>query len=140
MIVLDTNVVSALMKPVVLPSLQQWLQNLALLDLYTTAVTRAELRYGIARLPSGARKRALEDAADAYFAEIADRVLPFDSPAADRYGALVAQRERRGRPISVPDAQIASIAFVRHAAVATRDSAGFADCDVPVIDPFADGS
>jgi len=136
MIVLDSNVVSALMSPEGTRPLLPWMETIARYDIYTTTVTRAEVRYGIARLPPGKRRTRLEQAADDVFVEVADRMLAFDSAAADRFGALVAERERAGHPISVPDAQIASIAFVHHAAVATPDSSGFANCGVPVIDPF----
>jgi len=136
MIVLDTNVVSALMHPDGVKQLLPWLGSVARHDLYTTTITRAEIRYGIARLPDGARRTRIEQAADALFAEITDRMLVFDSAAADRYGQLVALRERLGQPISIPDAQIAAIAFANRAAVATRDRDGFIDSGIQVIDPF----
>lgn len=137
MIILDTNVISALMNPEGSRLLEPWLDTVARYDLYTTSITRAEIRYGIARLPSGLRRTRIENSADALFADVEDRLLSFDSIAADRYGELVALRERDGHPISIPDAQIAAIAYVNRAAVATRDRAGFADSGVRVVDPFS---
>lgn len=135
MILLDTNVFSALMSTGT-SVLDPWLATVSGTDLFTTVITRAEIRYGLERLPHGTRRTDLAARADALFGEIADRLLVFDGAAADRYGALVAARERSGRPISVPDAQIASIAFVHRATLATRNVKDFADTGVPVVNPF----
>lgn len=135
MIILDTNVVSDLMRGGSAP-VAQWLSTVAGPDLHTTAITRAEIAYGIARLPAGRRRDDLERAAGQLFTDIADRTVSFDTAAADRYGPLVAERERTGRPISVPDAQIASIALVWRASVATRNVGDFENCGVRVIDPW----
>lgn len=140
MIVLDTNVVSALMSPDGARPLLPWLSGVARYDLYTTTITRAEIRYGIARLPRGKRRTRLEQSADDLFAEVADRMLTFDSAAADRFGELVVARERAGHPISVLDAQIAAIALANHAAVATADTGGFEGCAIAVINPFVGSS
>lgn len=139
MIVLDTNVVSALMSTRA-GDLDAWLSTVDGESLFTTAITRAEIRYGIARLPEGARRSGLVARADALFEESADRILPFDSAAADRYGALVAGRESAGRPISVADAQIAAIATVHRAAVATRNTKDFAGTGVSVVNPFPEST
>lgn len=135
MILLDTNVFSALMATDS-SALDPWLATVSGADLFTTVITRAEIRYGLERLPRGMRRDELVARADALFREITDRMLVFDSAAADRYGALVAARERIGRPISVPDAQIASIAFVHRASVATRNVEDFVDTGVSVLNPF----
>ncbi|GAB3795994.1 type II toxin-antitoxin system VapC family toxin [Humibacter antri] len=135
MIVLDTNIVSALMAGE--SAMDAWLATVSPPDLYTTTVTRAEIRYGIARLPPGERRHGLQDRADALFDEIRDRTLPFDVRAADLYGEIVAVRESSGRPIGVLDAQIAAIARVRHASVATRNVADFDACAVPVVNAYA---
>lgn len=136
MIILDTNVISEFMRGGG-PAVIAWLTSVRREDLHTTVITRAEIGYGIARLPDGRRRDELRERARMVFAQIADRTMPFDAAAADRYGELVAMRERSGRPISVPDAQIASIAFVHRATVATRNIADFEDCGVDLMDPFA---
>ncbi len=136
MIVIDTNVFSALMSKGS-SALDPWLATTTASQLFTTVITRAEIRYGLERMPPGARRTDLIERAELLFADIADRMLVFDEAAADRYGVLVASRERAGRPISVPDAQIASIARVHRAAVATRNLRDFADTGVHVIDPFS---
>ncbi|VXB36077.1 type II toxin-antitoxin system VapC family toxin [Aeromicrobium sp. 9AM] len=136
MIILDTNVISELMRGGS-AEITRWLASVRGDDLHTTVITRAEIGYGIARLPDGRRRDQLRGRARTVFAQIADRTLSLDVAAADRYGELVAARERSGRPISAPGAQIASIAFVHGATVATRNTADFADCGVDVVNPFA---
>jgi predicted nucleic acid-binding protein len=133
-IILDTNVVSALMTDAV--QVEPWLRSVARQDLYLTVMTRAEIRYGIARLPGGRRQLDLARRADRLFAETGDRLLTFDARAADRYGDLVAGRVAAGQPMSVPDAIIASIAFVHRASIATRNVRDFAMSDVEVVNPF----
>lgn len=96
----------------------------------------AALRYGLSRLPAGRRRSRLTDEADALFSETEDRLLTFDAKAADHYGELVAARELAGRPISVADAIIASIAWVHRATLATRNSRDFADCGLQVVNPY----
>lgn len=135
MIILDTNVVSALVgRPQ--PQVTSWLSTVGGSELVTTTITRAEIRYGVERLPDGRRRDELRERTDAYFAAIADRTWAFDHLAADRYGELVAYREAMGRPISVPDAQIASIAFTREASVATRNAPDFVECGITAINPW----
>ena len=119
------------------PEVTRWLASVPRGDLHTTVITRAEVAYGIARLPDGRRRDDLQERARSVFSQIADRTMPFDIAAADRYGELVAIRERSGRPISVLDAQIASIAYVHRATVATRNTSDFEDCGVNLVDPFA---
>ncbi|RNE64202.1 type II toxin-antitoxin system VapC family toxin [Cryobacterium tepidiphilum] len=135
MIIVDTNVFSALMSDDA-KRLEPWLATVSGPELFTTAITRAEIRYGIERLPRGRRQVGLRERADLLFSEIDERILVFDSAAADRYGVLVASRERAGRPISVPDAQVASIALVHRAMIATRNVRDFADTGVTIVNPF----
>jgi predicted nucleic acid-binding protein len=139
MIVLDTDVVSVLVAPdhTDHPLIADWLEELTDQDVWLTAVTRAEVAYGVAILPEGARKRRLADAAADYFAATAEWTLPFGAPEADAYGAIMALRRSAGRPMGQSDAQIAAIAKVAGAAVATRDVASFLDSGVAVIDPYA---
>lgn len=135
MIVLDTNVVSDLMRGG--GGVDRWLTTVSELDLFTTVVTRAEIRYGVARLPEGRRRREVAKAAEAFFHDVADRTLTFDTRAADRYGQIVADREVTGRPTGVLDAQIAAIAQSHQAQVATRNVRDFEIPGLSVVDPFA---
>jgi predicted nucleic acid-binding protein len=139
MIVLDTNVLSELMRVEAEPAVIDWLDRQAPDALTITAVTVAELLYGIARLPDGNRKSRLRDAAlQMLDEEFADRVLPFDENAAVHYAALVSQRERAGRPISMADAQIAAICRHHAATLATRNRKDFEGVDVVLANPWED--
>jgi len=99
-------------------------------------MTRAEIRYGLARLPAGKRRTDLVNRADDLFRQTQERLLSFDAKAADRYGEVVAIREASGRPISVADAIIASIAWVHHASLATRNVRDFDNCEIAVVNPY----
>ena len=137
MIVLDTNVVSELMRPAPSRAVLRWVGAQATVRLYTTALTEAEVLVGVALLPKGRRRDAIFAAAEAIFTEdFAGRVLPFDPAAAREYAALVASRERRGRPIDAMDAQIAAICRVHSATLATRNTDDFAHADVDLVDPW----
>jgi predicted nucleic acid-binding protein len=137
MILLDTNVLSELMRPTPDPAVAAWVASRSAAGLATTAITKAAILHGIARLPSGRRRDALQRAAAAMFdEEFGDRVLPYDSAAAPHYASLRSARERAGRPISAFDAQIVAIARTHRATIATRDLGGFEDCGVPLVDPW----
>lgn len=137
MIVLDTNVLSEMMRPEPAEAVRLWLARQPVAQVFTTAVTEAELLYGVALLPDGRRRDMLRDAVIALFAEdLAGRVLPFDSAAAAQYAALATGRRRSGRPIALADAQIAAIARSRGAAVATRNVADFEGCGIGTVDPW----
>jgi predicted nucleic acid-binding protein len=136
MIVLDTNVVSELMSAAPAPAVLAWLRQTSSTGLYTTAVTVAEIRYGIARLPHGRRRDTLHQAADEIFAAFPRQVLPFDLAAATAYADLVAGRERDGSPISGFDAQIAAICRSQVATLATRNVEDFTDTGITIIDPW----
>lgn len=137
MIVLDTNVLSELMHAQPNEAVLGWLDSQNTQDLRTTAVTVAELLYGIERLPEGRRKAGLRDAADAMLAgELVGRVIAFDENAARHYATLVAVREASGRPISAADAQIAGICRGHEAVLATRNGKDFEGTGVTVIDPW----
>lgn len=139
MIILDTNVVSELMRPAPAPVVLTWLRRQAASDLYTTAITAAEVRYGIARLPDGHRKDDLARAANDVFAAFPDQVLPFDGAAASAYADLVAQRERMGKPIDGFDGQIAAICHSHRASLATRNVKDFHHTGVVTTDPWRRG-
>lgn len=136
MIIVDTNVLSEMMRPQLDPSVEVWLASIDAGSLYYTTITRAEIRYGLARLSDGRRRADLTIRAEGLFADAADRLCVFDAAAADRYGRIVAGREARGLPISVPDAQIAAIVAARDASVATRNTADFMHCGIAVINPW----
>ena len=137
MIILDTNVLSELMKPAPAESVVRWMAAQPATSLYTTSITQAEIFHGIMLLPSGRRRNAFEAAAEAMFNEdFAGRILPFGSDAARPYARIAAERRRAGRPISHFDAQIAAIARSTGAAIATRNVADYAGCGVKVINPW----
>ena len=136
MIVADTNVVSELMRPAPSPALRAWMSRQAARDLYTTAITVAEIRYGLERLPGGRRQDRLRAAADEVFAAFNEFVLPFEAGAAVHYARIARHRGEAGLPISGPDAQIAAICRVRGAALATRNVKDFQETGVEVIDPW----
>ena len=139
MVVIDTNVVSELMRPSPAPAVMAWFSRQDSGDLYLTAVSEAELRAGAAILPSGQRRDRLAAEVDAVVREdFAGRVLPFDSAAARTYAAIAASRRSVGRPILEADCQIAAIARARDAAVATRNAADFEHCGIAIINPWAD--
>jgi toxin FitB len=137
-IVLDTNVLSELMRSEPHPAVFAWTAAYPRSFLYTTSVNVAEILYGIAALPPGRRRSTLADLAGAMFAEdFAGRILPFDDEAAVHYADIVVSRRQQGRPIEAFDAQIAAIAAVARADLATRDIGGFTDCGLNLIDPWA---
>ena len=136
MIVIDTNVASELMRPSPAVAVQDWVRSRDARQLYTTAITVAEIRYGIERLPEGRRKEDLRAAAAEIFETFAEQVLPFDATAAEQYALVVSQRDRLGLPIGGFDAQIAAICRAHGAALATRNLADFDKTGVEVINPW----
>lgn len=137
MIVLDTNVVSELMRPEPDRRVVEWVAGRAAAQLYTTALTTAEVRLGIELLPKGRRRDAIQAAAEAIFEDdFGARVLPFDSAAAREYAAIVATRRRAGRPIDAIDAQIGAICRAYGTTLATRNVEDFDGCGVDVVDPW----
>ena len=139
MIVLDTNVVSELMRDSPQQTVLIWIGGQPLSSLFVTTVTEAEILTGIARLPYGRRRRDLSDAADRVFATLfVGRILGFDSDAANIYAEIFAQRHAAGSPISHVDCQIAAIARSHGAAVATRNITDFEGVGVELINPWLD--
>jgi len=136
MIVLDTNVVSELMRAEPALAVLTWLQQNSGDSMYTTTVTVAEIRYGIARLPEGQRRESLHQAANEIFAAFPRQVLPFDLAAANAYADVVTVRESLGNPIDGFDAQIAAICRSQAAALATRNTKDFANTGISVVDPW----
>jgi toxin FitB len=134
-IVVDTTVVSELMRPSPSVAVTEWVRDCDD-DLCTTSITVAEIRHGIERLPAGRRKDALRATADDIFTAFDEQVLPFDAHAALRYATIVAQRDQPGRPIDGFDAQIAAICRTHQAVLATRNLSDFGDTGIDVIDPW----
>ncbi len=135
MIVVDTNVVSELMRPSPSAVVVGWVRGIER-ELYTTSITLAEIRYGIERLDDGRRKELLRSTAEEVFADFAERVLSFDVEAAVAYATVVSDRDRAGLPIDGFDAQIVSICRAHRAALATRNIKDFQDTGIDVIDPW----
>jgi predicted nucleic acid-binding protein len=142
MIILDTSVISELTRPVPDPGVVSWLDSLPAEDTAITAVTAAELQYGVRRMPDGRRKDELSAAVHALINDdFRNRVEPFDLSAADQYADVVTVRERAGQPISTADAQIAAICRVLSATLATRNTSDFTGAGVSLVNPWktADG-
>lgn len=135
-LVLDTNVISELMRQRPDPHVLDWLDAQAGSSLFTTSITEAEVRTGVAMLPAGRRRTGLAVAADQLFEMFGDRVLPFDSPAARAYAVLVARRRAAGRPVAQADGQIAAIARSRNATVVTRNVEHFEGTGVDLVNPW----
>ena len=134
---LDTNVLSELLRQQPDEAVLAWFAAQPVDSLFVSAVTQAEMLLGARLLPEGKRRRELEQALEAMFAEdFAGRLLPFDSAAASAYATLVAARRSAGRRISQFDAQIAAIAVSRRSSVATRNVADFEGSGVPVKNPW----
>lgn len=134
MIVLDTNVVSEMMRDAPDPNVLAWTDSVG--RLHTTAVTLAEVGYGIARLPEGRRKDRLTATVAQAFADFDELVLPFDARAARRYAEIVAGREQTGRPITAADAQIAAICSSHRATLATRNISDFESTGIGLLNPW----
>jgi predicted nucleic acid-binding protein len=137
MIILDTNVLSELMRPKPSVSVLAWIAKQPEAELFTTSITEAEIFYGIEVLPKGKRREHLTTAAEAVFTEdFSGRVYSFDSTAARVFSKVASSRRTSGRPVSHADAQIAAIAKTKRAKIASRDVKGFEQCGVDVVDPW----
>jgi len=135
-IVVDTDVIAELMRPEPHKAVVRWSLAQAAGDLYTTAITLAEILYGIERLPPGRRKTLLRETAAEVFTAFADHVLPFDTGAAAAYSLIVDAREQLGRPIGGFDAQIASICRSGSSTLATRNTRDFEHTGIDLLDPW----
>ena len=140
MIILDTNVLSALMRAAPDMAVVDWLDRQPAESIWITSVTLFEAYFGVALLPKGKRQRALEAALDQLVTEdLGNRVLDFDSSAALEAAALAATRQMAGRPVDMRDTQIAGIALARKASIATRNVGHFEDVKVPIVNPWSAG-
>jgi toxin FitB len=137
MIVLDTNVISELLKPAPNPTVEAWLAQYPSASVFTTAITQAEVLHGVRLLTDGKRRRELETAIIPIFSQdFAGRILPFDGDAADAYANIVTAHRRAGRPISQFDAQIGAITLSRGSSLATRDVDDFAGIGISIVNPW----
>jgi predicted nucleic acid-binding protein len=135
--ILDTNILSAMMRLLLEPEVAAWIAAQPVELLFTTSLSQAEILSGLAVMPDGRRRRDLEAAARVMFVEDFDgRVLPFDMKAAAAYAGIFAARRKAGRPASTIDLMIASIARSHGASVVTCDVSGFEDCGIPLINPW----
>lgn len=137
MIVLDTNVVSELMKPQPAQSVIEWFADQPAHGIYVSSITVAEVLHGVLLLPAGKRRNAILAAARSMFEmEFEGRILSFDTTAAFLYAELLSERRRGGRPMSSFDAQIAAITAAARASLATRNVADFEGCGLKVVNPW----
>lgn len=137
MIVLDTNIISEMMRTQPDAQVRDWFTKQPIAGLFTTTLTQAEIFYGLFLLPEGQRRQALLSAAQPMFEiDFAGRVLPFDVDAALAYPEIAGGRRQSGQPIGQIDAQIAAIVRSRGARLATRNVRDFVDCGIEVVDPW----
>lgn len=137
MILLDTNIISEMMKAAPNPNVMNWIDEQEVTQLVISTISIAEISYGLNSLPNGNRRHSLEDAFDKSIKmAFKHRILFFDEASAHQYGKLMGHRKNLGKPLSILDGQIAAIAFTQGAAVATRNIKDFSDCGLDLIDPF----
>lgn len=137
MILIDTNIVSESMKPHPSTAAIDWLNRQDSGTLYLSTITIGAIEYGLRILPDGKRREQLRERFTLFVSQgFIQRILTFDESAARTYGDVMGQRRQTGRPMSVPDGQIAAIARSKGYAIATRNIRDFADCSIELIDPF----
>lgn len=137
MILIDTNIISELMKPVPDAIVIEWIDRQEISQLFISTITIAEISYGLNVLPEGNRRNDLERSFNnAILEAFENRILAFDESAAYNYGKIMSYRKKLGQPMGVPDGQIAAIASTHNAAVATRNVRDFINCGLELINPF----
>jgi len=137
MILLDTNVISEIVKPAPSPAVISWLNDQDSATLYISTIVLAEIGYGVEALPEGKRKQTLSAAVDSFVDRaFVDRILAFDRDAAKLYGTLMAARRRAGQPLSALDGQIAATASSHGFQLATRNIRDFTNCGLVLVNPF----
>lgn len=137
MILLDTNIISELMKKVPSANVINWLDQQDVTQLFITSITIAEISYGLNALPTGERRRYLEDAFNKSIRDtFKHRILFFDETAAHQHGKLMSHRKQLGKPLSILDGQIAAVVSIHGASLATRNVRDFSDCEIDLINPF----
>ncbi len=141
MIVLDTNIISELMKPVPDANVVAWLDAQETTHLFVTTISIAKINYGLSILPKGKKREQLEGAFIGALEDAFDRrILSFDKSAAFTYGKLMESRKSLGRPLSILDGQIAAITHSSKASIATRNVRDFEYCEIAIVNPFEDFS
>ena len=139
MLILDTNVISEAMASAPNKNVSRWISSQVAADLFTTTISLAEILYGIELLPQGKRRSALLSSAELMFVRLfSGRVLMFDELAAGAFPSIAIDRRRKGRPITLFDAQIAAIAKASRAVLATRNTADFDGCGIRLVNPWVD--
>jgi len=133
MIVLDTNVLSALMRQAPDTRVVIWLDGQSRTSVWTTSITVLEIRFGLQIMAAGKRR---SEAFESLLDKMGRRIVPFDDEAAGQSAELMASRQRKGRPVELRDAMIAGIVLARHATLATRNVGHFEDLTVPVVNPW----
>ncbi len=137
MIVLDTNIVSEFMRPEPHKNVIAWLNNQKSSQLFLSSITLAEIGYGLYIHPNGKRKEQLQSLFDAFIKKaFSQRIVDFNEDAAKAYARVMGTSRQTGRPMSVPDGQIASIALTHGFALATRNIKDFKTCGLELINPF----
>ncbi|MEO8400816.1 MAG: type II toxin-antitoxin system VapC family toxin [Gammaproteobacteria bacterium] len=137
MILLDTNVISEMMKTTPSSKVIAWIDEQEITHLFVSTITIAEISYGLSALPEGNRRQLLEHAFNNTIKEaFKHRVISFDEPAAHQYGKMMSSRKKLGRPLNILDGQIAAIALEQRFALATRNTRDFINCEIDLIDPF----
>jgi toxin FitB len=136
MIVLDTNVLSALMRRTPDATVIAWLDKQPRTSVWTTSVTILEIRFGLQIIAAGKRRSQLLDTFEMVLEKMGHRIAPFDDDAAIQAADLMATRQRKGRPVELRDTMIAGIVVAHHATLATRDVVHFEDLSVPVVNPW----
>jgi hypothetical protein len=137
MMLVDTNVLSAMMRIAVEPAVERWFDAQPPESVWTTTITVFEIRFGLALLAPGRRRDRLHDAFDIAIDDVlGGRVLPFDRTAADTAAALAAKQRQIGWPIEIRDVQIAGIAAARKATLATRNTRHFENLGIILVDPW----
>jgi len=136
MIILDTNVISAVMQRIPSENVVAWLDLQPRTSIWTTSITILEVRFGLQIMAYGKRRSTLIQAFEAFLDKIGNRVVPFDVAAAQEAGDLMASRHKKGRPGDLRDTMIAGIVLAQHAALATRNIGHFDDISMPLINPW----
>jgi predicted nucleic acid-binding protein len=140
MIILDTNVLSALMHRTPDKNVVAWLDRQPRTSIWTTSVTVLEVQFGLQIMVSGKRQSALMQAFKEVLASLGQRVLPFDAEAAQQAADLMATRQKNGRPGELRDTMIAGVVLAQRAGLATRNTSHFDDISTPLIDPWVAGN
>jgi predicted nucleic acid-binding protein len=136
MIILDTNVLSALMRQTPDTEVVAWLDRQPRTSIWTTSITVLEARFGLQILPAGKRRSSLMQSFDLLLDKIDHRIAPFDSEAAEHASELMTGRHKKGRPVELRDTMIAGIVVARHATLVTRNTTHFEDSGIRVVNPW----